>query len=140
MTIDRSIDPTADQVRALRDSDWSGPIVMVNMLKFRKRAAYPSDFGGDAEVSGEEAYRRYEHAFVVAVGDVSRAEVLYRGPVQQVFIGAEATPATDWDMMLIVRYPSKHNFLAMMANDDYRRALVHRYAALERTVLLRCTG
>jgi uncharacterized protein YutE (UPF0331/DUF86 family) len=26
----------------------------------------------------------------------------------------------------------------MMANDAYRAALVHRYAALERTVLLRC--
>jgi hypothetical protein len=26
----------------------------------------------------------------------------------------------------------------MMANEDYREALVHRYAGLERTVLLQC--
>jgi uncharacterized protein (DUF1330 family) len=140
MTTNRSIDPTADQVRALRDSGAEGPIVMVNMLKYRKRAAYPADFNGDGDVSGEEAYRRYERAFVVSVGHVSKAEVLYMGPVQQVFIGAAGAPESDWDAMLIVRYPSKDNFLAMMANEEYRRALVHRYAALERTVLLRCSG
>jgi uncharacterized protein (DUF1330 family) len=140
MTIDRSIDPTADQVRALRDSDWTGPIVMINMLKYRKKAAYPADLEGNSDVSGEVAYRRYEEAFVVTVGDVSQAQVIYKGPVQQVFIGSAGTAETDWDAMLIVRYPSKDNFLAMMANDAYRAALVHRYAALERTVLLRCGG
>lgn len=140
MTIDRSIDPTADQVRALRDSDWTGPIVMINMLKFREKAAYPDDFYGDANVTGAEAYTRYQHAFVVTVGDTSQARVLYEGPVRQAVIGDAASREADWDMVLIVRYPAKENFLAMMANEDYRRALVHRYAALERTVLLRCDG
>jgi hypothetical protein len=40
--------------------------------------------------------------------------------------------------MLIVRYPSRQHFLAMMADETYREGLVHRYAALERTVLLQC--
>ncbi len=136
-----SIDPTADQVRALRDAPDTGPIVMVNMLKFRDRAEYPDDFEGDADVSGAEAYARYQHVFTVAVAKTSRAEVLYSGPVKQVFIGEEGTDATDWDKMLIVRYPDKSDFLAMMANEQYRtEGLVHRYAGLERTVLLRCGG
>ena len=37
---------------------------------------------------------------------------------------------------LLVRYPSRPHFLAMMANAAYREALVHRCAGLERTVLL----
>ena len=40
------------------------------------------------------------------------------------------------DKCLLVRYPSRQHFLAMMANDAYREALVHRYAGLERTILL----
>lgn len=137
--IDRSIDPTADQVRALRDRGPEGPIVMVNLLKFRERAAYP-DASGVAPCTGAEAYARYQHAFTVTVGATSQAEVLYEGPVQQIFIGDPAAREADWDKVLIVRYPSRDHFLAMMANAQYRQALVHRYAGLERTVLLQCGG
>lgn len=139
MIIDRGIDPSADQVRALRDDGPDGPVVMVNLLKFRARAEYP-DGSGEAPCAGAEAYRRYQHGFVVTVGATSEAQVLYDGPVQQVFIGDPAAAAADWDKVLIVRYPSRGHFLAMMANEDYRKALVHRYAAVERTVLLRCAG
>lgn len=137
MSVDRAIDPTADQVRALRDHGPEGPIVMVNLLKFRDRAAYPAGTP-DADVSGREAYGRYEHAFVVTVGAVSAAEVIYAGPVGQVFIGDPRAAEADWDMVLIVRYPSRQHFLRMMAEPSYRDALVHRYAGLERTVLLQC--
>ena len=40
---DPSIDPTADQVRALRDTGPDGPVVMLYLLKFRERANYPAD-------------------------------------------------------------------------------------------------
>lgn len=137
--IDRSIDPTADQVRALRDHGPDGPIVMVNLLKFRERADYPEGSGVEP-CTGVEAYARYQHAFTVTVGATSQAEVIYEGPVQQVFIGDPAAREADWDKALIVRYPSRQHFLAMMANAEYREALVHRYAGLERTVLLQCGG
>lgn len=135
--IDKTIDPTADQVRALRDRGPAGPITMVNLLKFRERAAYGSD-GGEAPCSGREAYARYTHAFSVTVGAVSQAQILYEGPVGQVFIGDPAATEADWDAVLIVRYPSVKHFLAMMADTTYRDALKHRYAGLERTVLLQC--
>lgn len=134
---DPSIDPTAAQVRALRDRGPDGPIVMLNLLKFRAQAAYPEGHP-DAGSSGAEAYARYQHAFTVTVGATSQAEVLFEGPVDQVFIG---DPEADrWDKCLIVRYPSRHHFLAMMADPAYRDALVHRYAALERTLLLQMHG
>lgn len=138
MFVDRSIDPTADQVRVLRDAPEQGPITMVNLLKFRAQARYED--GDEAPCSGREAYARYKHAFTKTVGDVSQAQVLYQGPVQQAFIGQPGRPETDWDEVLIVRYPSRRHFLAMMADPTYREALRHRYAGLERTVLLRCSG
>ncbi len=136
---DSSIDPTRDQVRNLRDHGRDGPVVMMNLLKFRKTANYSPD-SGMASCSGKAAYDRYQHAFTVAVGAISQAEVLYDGPCEQVFIGQAGTDATNWDKLLLVRYPSRQHFLAMMADDSYRDALLHRYAGLERTVLIQCAG
>ena len=136
---DSSIDPTRDQVRNLRDHGRDGPVVMMNLLKFRETANYSPD-AGMASCSGKTAYDRYQHAFTVAVGAVSQAEVLYDGPCEQVFIGQPGTEAADWDKLLLVRYPSRQHFLAMMADDSYRDALVHRYAGLEHTVLIQCAG
>ena len=129
---DPSIDPSADQVRALRDAGPDGPVVMLNLLKFRERANYPSE-SPHAPCSGAEAYLRYQTAFVEAVGNVSHAEIVWEGRIDAAFVG---DAGHDWDKCLIVRYPSRQDFLAMMANADYRDALVHRYAGLERTVLL----
>jgi len=133
---DPSIDPTANQVRALRDAGPDGPVVMLNLLKFRERANYPAG-SPHAPCSGAEAYRRYQTAFVEAVGDVSRAEVVWEGKIDRLFIG---DASQDWDKCLLVRYPSRQHFLAMMADAAYREALVHRYAGLERTILLQMQG
>jgi len=73
---DPSIDPTADQVRAFRDAGPDGPVVMLNLLKFRDQANYPAA-SPHAPCSGAEAYRRYQTAFVEAVGDVTKG--LYLG-------------------------------------------------------------
>jgi TPR repeat protein len=39
--VDQSIDPTADQVRALRDAGRDSPVVMLNCLTLRERPNYP---------------------------------------------------------------------------------------------------
>jgi uncharacterized protein (DUF1330 family) len=132
---DPSIDPSADQVRALRDSGPDGPVVMLNLLKFREQANYPAE-SPYPPCSGAEAYRRYQTAFVETVGDVSHAEVVFEGKIDRTFIGA----SQDWDKCLLIRYPSRQHFLAMMADPAYREALVHRYAGLERTILMQMQG
>jgi hypothetical protein len=129
------IDPTGARIKDLRDNGPDGPVVMLNLLKFKRIAAYPEGHP-DAGCSGEEAYDRYEALFTKTVGAVSQARPLYNGPAMRILAGSEADG--DWDRMLIVRYPSRQHFLAMMADETYREGLVHRYAALERTVLLQC--
>ena len=135
----RGIDPTADQVRALRDRGDDGPVVMLNLLKFRDVAAYPPEANQPA-CSGAAAYARYQTAFSGTLQPITQAEILYDGPVRQVFIGLAGSAETDWDKVLLVRYPSRQHFLGMMANAEYRDALAHRYAGLARTVLLQCAG
>ena len=104
----------------MRDTGPDSPVVMLNLLKFRERANYPAG-SPHAPCSGAEAYSRYQTAFVETVGDVSHAEVVWEGQVDRTFIG-DATQ--DWDKCLLVRYPSRQHFLAMMANAAYREALM----------------
>jgi uncharacterized protein (DUF1330 family) len=130
---DASIDPTVEQVRRLRDTGPDGPVVMLNLLKFRDQASYPAGHP-DAGGTGRDAYARYQRNFTQTVGDVSQAQVLFEGAAHQAFIGDPQADA--WDRMLLVRYPSRAHFLAMMADPRYRDGLVHRYAGLERTRLL----
>jgi hypothetical protein len=138
MLIDCSIDPTAEQVRALRDVPDDRPITMVNLPKFRPEARY--DDGDEAPCSGREAYARYKKSFAKTVGAVSQAQVLLHGAVQQVFVGVAGQPESDWDEVLVVRYPPRQHFPAMMADSADREALRPRYAGLERTVLLQCSA
>lgn len=111
--------------------DEGRPIVMINLLRYRDRAAYPA--GYDAEpCSGREAYRRYGQAaieFITAVG----GQVIWEGSPKAVLIGPEEE---HWHKVLLVRYPSREAFLAMVANPDYRAIAVHRTAALEDSRLI----
>jgi len=76
-----------------------------------------------------------------AADDLLRIEdftkVVWEGKIDRTFIG---DASQDWDECLLVRYPSRQHFLAMMANAAYREALVHRYAGLECTTLLQMQG
>ncbi len=90
MFIDRSIDPTADQVRALRDATTTGPVTMVNLLKYRAEARY--DAGTEPPCSGREAYARYKHAFTQTVGEVSQAKVLFQASVTAALIDRQGRP------------------------------------------------
>jgi uncharacterized protein (DUF1330 family) len=107
------------------------PVVMLNMLRFRERAAYP-EASGHAPCSGREAYQRYglraiEH--VRAVG----GKALFRGAAQVTLIGPQSE---RWDDILLVQYPSPQAFLTMIATPDYLACSVHRMAALEDSRLI----
>ncbi|MGL6043782.1 MAG: DUF1330 domain-containing protein [Sandaracinobacteroides sp.] len=129
------IDPTGARIKDLRDNGPDGPVVMLNLLKFHAIANYPEGHP-DAGCTGAQAYARYERLFTQTVGAISQARPLYDGPAMRILAGSDADG--DWDRMLIVGYPSRTHFLAMMADETYREGLVHRYAALERTILLQC--
>ena len=64
----------------------------------------------------------------------------YAGAASNTNILGKAAELDVWSRVLLVRYPSRQHFLAMMANAAYREALVHRYAGLERTILLQMQG
>ncbi len=127
--------PSEAQMRALAESDHQGPIVMVNLLKYRARAAYEPDTPeAKQNLSGREAYQRYG---MVAMQHVAACGggIVWGGRQMLVVVGG---PENEWDDIVCVRYPSRDAFLKMIANPDYLAASYHRDAGLERTALLCC--
>lgn len=133
----QSVRPTEDQLAALAKSGLEGPIVMVNLLRFREHAAYE---GGTAEagqnLSGRAAYQRYGATALKCVLETG-GQIAWGGQQEMVVIGGAND---EWDEVVCVRYPSRAAFLAMIDRPDYRAALYHRDAGLERTALLCCSA
>lgn len=130
-----SVLPTEGQIRLLTENGPTGPIVMVNLLKFRPRAQYEASQPEAKEsLSGAEAYQRYGAVAQRCVGEVG-GSIVWAGPQALVFIGGAEQ---DWDQVVCVRYPSREAFLKMVSQPQYLAASYHRTAGLERTALLCC--
>ncbi len=131
-----SVVPTPQQIQRLIEKGPDGPIVMVNLLKFRKKAAYgPERPEAKENLSGADAYRRYATAALQYVSSMGGG-VVWSGAQKTVVVGDDAQD--DWDEVLCVRYPSREAFLKMAQDPAYLSAHYHREAALERAALLCC--
>jgi uncharacterized protein (DUF1330 family) len=112
-----AIDPTGADLKQYLADDPGGPVVMLNLLRYKD--------------GGEESYREYgrrTQEFLVKVG----GEVLYAGD------GSTALVAEDgqaWDAVLVVRYPSRRAFCDMVADRDYQTVTHLRTQALTEAVL-----
>jgi uncharacterized protein (DUF1330 family) len=131
-----SVVPTQKQIETMMTDGPKGPMVMVNLLKYRTKAAYAANAKEAKEnLSGRDAYQRYG---MVAIQHVTQrgGKVVWGGPQKFVMIGDDA--ANDWDEIVCVQYPSRDAFLNMTQDPDYLAAHYHREAGLERTALLCC--
>ena len=119
-----SINPTPEQFRALFvDVPADVPVVMLNLLRFRARAAYDD---GDRGLTGEQAYARYVREAMPHL-EAAGAKVLFTGSARTTVIG----PVDEaWDEVLLVEYPSAAKFAAMVTQPAYQALAVHRTAAV----------
>ena len=83
--------------------DPGGPVVMLNLLRF-------------VPDGGQQTYMRYAEGF---------APLTPRYGLEVVYIGAAGSPlvADDaesaWDMIALIRYPSRQAFVDMVGDPDY---------------------
>ena len=107
------------------------PLYVLNLLRFRTRAEYPSGVVPVGE-SGREAYF---NGYVPAFGAVAQAQGV-KG-VKPIWIGTVAAgiatmPGERWDAVAIIEYPNVTNFRQIVDTDAYRAtAEPMRRAALE---------
>ena len=103
----------------------AGPIVMVNLLKFRDRAVYAD--GRPSDLTGREAYALYG----ASVGQMITAyggRVLFVGDVTWLAIGEVDSL---WDEVALAQYPDRAALTAMSTSPEWRAISVHRAAGLE---------
>ena len=108
------------------------PIVMLNLLKFRGVTNY-AEHSAHEDCSGRDAYSgRYLKNAVQKIEEIGGA-VIYDGDVCVEVIGENVD---DWHRIIIVKYPSIADFMAMVSTDEYQALRVHRAAALDDSRLL----
>jgi uncharacterized protein (DUF1330 family) len=104
---------------ALVAEDPGGPVVMLNLLRFKPDG-------------GRDSYQRYAESLAGPISDRYGVRVDYLGA------GGPALVAEDgqaWDMVLLVRYPDRKAFAAMIRDPEYQAVAHLRTEALVEAVL-----
>jgi uncharacterized protein (DUF1330 family) len=109
---------TEEQLAALAARPAHAPVVMVNLLKFKKPG-------------GLERYEQYGQEAAPHLEGVG-AKIRYGGNAPAVLLGEGSKPW--WDAILIVEYPTPAAFLEMVTAPDYPHAT--RAEALDRGELI----
>lgn len=131
---DAHVDPEREQFEAFKALPRDVPIEMVNLVRFGAHAAYPADhvLAGKG-LSGAEAYKNYSRESGPIFARVG-GTMVYSGAFETVLIG----PADErWDAVFVAHYPNAAAFLEMVTDETYRRAVVHRQAAVQTSRLIR---
>ena len=112
-----------DFVRGLPDE---GPVVMVNLVRFKTASA-------DGDGSGWDAYLRYSKGFAALMKAVG-ATILWAGKVEGAAFGDVS--GRPWDFVVLVQYPSRRAFLDVLTSADYAKANRHRQNGVEDHLIL----
>jgi len=123
------VDPEREQFEAFKKLPRDRPVMMLNFLRFRDRAAYEDG----RDVSGAEAYAAYGRESAPVFRRVG-GEIIWRGIPEVTLIGPGDR---HWDLVFIARYPSAGAFLEMVTDPQYREAVKHRTAAVLDSRLIR---
>lgn len=128
------LDPTQESGRALIMRRIQGPVVMLNLLRFREVADYAADpeLAPATPISGAAAFQRYIDHTLPYLHETG-GELVFLGTGGPYLIGPESG---RWDLVMLVRQASVESFMAFAAHPAYLAGLGHRTAALEDSRLL----
>lgn len=122
--------PTREQIATLLASSDPGPVVMLNLLRFKARASEP-----DEGLSGAEAYQRYAGEMRKIV-EAKGGRFLWVGRVDSQVMGEGAE---GFHVAALVEYPSRKSFVEIATSPEVTAIGVHRAAGLEGQWLLATT-
>lgn len=105
------------------------PIGVVNFFKFNKFAQYTTsdpEFGTAAtNISGREAFDRYlseNNSIAENLG----VKIVFVQDYRQIYFGQDDI---DWDVTMLLYYPTKTALKALMGSEEFRFGARHRKAA-----------
>ncbi len=126
MEVSNELYPVGEkQAKAMLEAGPDGPIVMVNLLKYREKAEYPD--GRKTDLSGREAYAIYGQA-VAKLIRAHGGRIIFAGQVSHLTIGAADEL---WDDVALAEYPNRGALVAMSTSAAYAEIAPHREAGLK---------
>ncbi|HXC54713.1 MAG TPA: DUF1330 domain-containing protein [Rhizomicrobium sp.] len=131
MNVENHLYPTQERVMALMGDASDAPIVMLNLLKFRDKAAYAD--GRATTLTGREAYQIYGTAMQKVVEN-NGGKFLFGGQIAGLVIGEVGEL---WDLYALVEYPSAAAFARIATSPAVAEIGVHRAAGLAGQLLIR---
>ena len=124
------IAPRPEQIQELLQGPADTPVVMVNLLRFKKEATEP-----DVGVSGQEAYGRYGAQMIEWVTSQG-GRLIWSGRVDSLVIG---DTEEHFDVVALMEYPSRQEFRRIVGDPRVAEYSVHRSAGLEMQWLIATT-
>ena len=116
--------PNKQQEELLNQSGPSGPVFMINLVKFKDKAHYVD--GRQTTLSGREAYRLYGLEAVKMLPRYN-AEVVISTHITELIIGESDEL---WDEMSIVKYASRQDLNNMTSSQEWNDINIHRLAGI----------
>ncbi len=116
-----SVHSDREALAAMANADPDEPVVMLNLLRYREQAE--TGYGVDG-LSGREAYEIYGKRFAELFSQYG-GEPIWMGRAHNSIIGAE-----EWDIVILVRYPTRRQFVDMFNAPEYLEIAPIRAAAL----------
>jgi uncharacterized protein (DUF1330 family) len=125
MRVENAVMPQPEQAKAFFFGEENGPMVMVNLLKFKDKAEYPD--GSNADWTGKQAYLVYGAAVQKCL-ELVGGRAVFSGDVTGLILG---DVEELWDMVALAYYPSPQAMMQMVGLPEYQGIEIHRFAGLK---------
>lgn len=128
------IDVTQDAGQRFFSKRQQGPVIMVNLLKFKEEADYSAfpQLAPSEPISGKKAYDEYMKHTLPLLKEAG-SSLIFMGRPDYFLIGPQDE---KYDLMLLVKHESAAKFLEFANNEAYKAIEGHRTASLEDSRLL----
>ena len=130
MKVENQVQPSPDSIREFISVE--GPVMMVNLLRFREKAAYPD--GRDPDLSGRDAYERYATPMRKLV-EAEGGRFVFAADAKGLLLGEVGE---EWHTVAIVEYPESKALLRISSTPEFHEIERHRLAGLEGQLNITC--
>ena len=134
MKVVNKVYPNKEQIKGFMEPVSEGPICMVNLLKFKDKAAYED--GRDTDLSGREAYALYEEGVKKLLQEIGGG-IGFEGDVARLALGEVEEL---WDVVALAVWPSRGAMFEVMQSPEMQAISVHRSAGLAGQINIETTG
>ena len=124
MKVVNKVYPDKEQIKGFMEPVSEGPICMVNLLKFKDKAAYED--GRDTDLTGREAYALYEEGVKKLLQEIGGG-IGFEGDVARLALGEVEEL---WDVVALAVWPSRQAMFEVMQSPEMQAISVHRSAGL----------